>query len=102
MYFYDLDEVSQMIGITRSTAKTKACRFGIPSLHVGHKAYYNETDLELFRDPLGNYRKDTKPKASRRSYAKACNTDCAAYAAGTCRFMPAEKTECPRIRQIYK
>lgn len=31
----------------------------------------------------------------------ACNTDCGAFARGTCPFDPKQKTDCPRYREYY-
>ena len=33
--------------------------------------------------------------------AAACNTDCLAYARGTCKYSPTNREGCPRYREIY-
>lgn len=33
--------------------------------------------------------------------AAACNTDCLAYARGTCKYSPNNRNNCPRYREIY-
>lgn len=33
--------------------------------------------------------------------AAACNTDCLAYARGTCKYSPNNRDNCPRYREIY-
>lgn len=35
------------------------------------------------------------------SNAAACNTDCLAYARGTCKFGPFNRDDCPRYRETY-